>query len=83
MTLDNTREIYDRINRTDEKMNKLLGQNEVIVEQNRELIALLKKALWYLFLLATFELGVITYGAIGKDGFNTVAPAVVRNGAEA
>ena len=76
MTNDEHLRICDRLDETDGKLNKLLGQNDVLISQNRELISLLKKGLWYLFLIAVFELAVITYGAIGREGFNTIKGSV-------
>lgn len=66
------RDLYSRMNETDRKLSNLIGQNSIIVEQNKQLIDLLKSALKYMFVIIVILILALIYGAIGKDGFNAV-----------
>lgn len=64
----------ERINKLTARVEQLTGAVDVSNQMNLQLIALLKKALFYMFLIIVFLIGAIIYGAIGKDGFYAVRP---------
>lgn len=64
----------ERINKLTARVEQLTGAVDVSNQMNQQLIALLKKALFYMFLIIVFLIGAIVYGAIGKEGFYAVRP---------
>lgn len=69
---------YRKINELTTKLAQLTGTVEAQNAINADLVALLKKALLYLFLIVIALIGTVIYGAIGKDGFYAVRKGVVN-----
>ena len=79
-------EMFGRINTLESKVDNTNGylrgvveSNEKIIKQNDRLIGLIEKrdaaqgrVIWALLLLILFALGVIAFGAIGKEGMHSV-----------
>lgn len=82
--------IFDRINTVESKVDGMSGYlkgivetNKQIIEQNDKLISLIEKRDvsqgrigWALIALLFFALGVIAFGAIGKEGLYSVRKAM-------
>ena len=71
--------IYGRINQLESKIDETNGYLRGVVESNEKLISLLEKrdttlnrVIWALLVILLFALGVIAFGAIGKDGMHSV-----------
>ena len=79
-------EIFNRINKLESKIDDTNGylrgvveSNERVVAVNEQLLVLIDKRdraqariMWALMMLLFFALGVIAFGAIGKDGMHSV-----------
>ena len=72
-------DIYGRVNALESKIDETNGYLRGVVESNEKLITLLEKrdttlnrVIWALLVILLFSLGVIAFGAIGKDGMHSV-----------
>ena len=79
-------EMFKRLNEVESKVDNTNGylrgdveSNEKIIKQNDKLITLIEKRdasqgriVWALLVLLFFALGVIAFGAIGKEGMHSV-----------
>lgn len=67
---------YEKINALTGRVEQLVGAVDVANQINLELMKILKKAIFYMFLIIVFLIGAIIYGAIGKEGFYAVRQTV-------
>ena len=72
-------DIYGRVNALESKIDETNGYLRGVVESNEKLISLLERrdttlnrVIWALLILLLFALGVIAFGAIGKEGMHSV-----------
>lgn len=72
-------DLYGRVNRLESKIDETNGYLRGVVESNEKLITLLEKrdttlnrVIWALLVLLLFAVGVIAFGAIGKEGMHSV-----------
>lgn len=72
-------QLFGRLNSLESKVDETNGYLKGVVESNEKLIALLQKRdatqsriTWALVVLLFFAVGVIAFGAIGKDGMHSV-----------
>lgn len=72
-------QIFGRINKIESKVDSMTGYLKGVVETNEKLIDLFKRrdttlnrVVWALIALLFFALGVIAFGAIGKEGMHSV-----------
>lgn len=79
-------QLFGRLNSLESKVDETNGylkgvveSNEKMLAQNDKLIALLERrdttqnrVIWALFILLLFSVGVIAFGAIGKEGMHSV-----------
>ena len=72
-------DLYGRVNALESKIDETNGYLRGVVESNEKLIELLKKRdatqsriTWALVALLFFAVGVIAFGAIGKEGLHSV-----------
>lgn len=72
-------QLSSRLNSLESKVDETNGYLKGVVESNEKLIELLKKRdttmgriIWALIVLLFFAVGVIAFGAIGKDGMHSV-----------
>ena len=77
--------IYSRINSLESKVDSTNGYLRGVVESNEKLIALIEKrdktmsrVMWGLLVLLLFTIGVIAFGAIGKEGMFTIRDTVPK-----
>ena len=71
--------LFGRLNTLESKVDETNGYLRGVVESNEKLITLLEKrdatlnrVIWALLVILLFALGVIAFGAIGKDGMHSV-----------
>lgn len=76
-------DLYGRVNQLESKIDETNGYLRGVVESNEKLIALLEKrdttlnrVIWALLVILLFALGVIAFGAIGKEGMHSVRQSV-------
>ena len=83
-------QLFGRLNSLESKVDETNGylkgvveSHEKLIGQNDRLIVLLEKrdvtqnrVVWGLFVLLLFAVGVIAFGAIGKDGMHSVRQTV-------
>ena len=72
-------DLYKRVNTLESKIDETNGYLRGVVESNEKLITLLEKrdttlnrVIWALLVILLFSLGVIAFGAIGKEGMHSV-----------
>ena len=72
-------QLFGRLNSLESKVDETNGYLKGVVESNEKLIELLKKRdatqsriTWALVILLFFAVGVIAFGAIGKEGMHSV-----------
>lgn len=86
-------QLFGRLNSLESKVDETNGYLRGVVESNEKLITLLEKrdttlnrVIWALLVILLFALGVIAFGAIGKEGMHSVRdtlPVVPTNTADA
>ena len=71
--------LESKVDETNGYLRGVVESNEKLFEQNDKLIALLERrdttqnrVLWALLVLLLFAIGVIAFGAIGKEGTHSV-----------
>lgn len=72
-------QLFGRLNSLESKVDETNGYLRGVVESNEKLITLLEKrdttlnrVIWALLVILLFALGVIAFGAIGKEGMHSV-----------
>ena len=72
-------QLFGRLNSLESKVDETNGYLKGVVESNEKLITLLERrdttmgrVLWALLVLLLFAIGVIAFGAIGKEGMHSV-----------
>ena len=72
-------QLFGRLNSLESKVDETNGYLRGVVESNEKLITLLERrdttmgrVLWALLILLLFAIGVIAFGAIGKEGMHSV-----------
>ena len=72
-------QLSSRLNTLESKVDETNGYLRGVVESNEKLITLLERrdttmgrVLWALLVLLLFAIGVIAFGAIGKEGMHSV-----------
>lgn len=72
-------QLSSRLNTLESKVDETNGYLRGVVESNEKLISLLerrdttmRRVLWALLILLLFTIGVIAFGAIGKEGMHSV-----------
>lgn len=72
-------QLFGRLNSLESKVDETNGYLRGVVESNEKLITLLERrdttmgrVLWALLVLLLFAIGVIAFGAIGKEGMHSV-----------
>ena len=72
-------QLFNRLNSLESKVDETNGYLKGVVESNEKLITLLERrdttmgrVLWALLVLLLFAVGVIAFGAIGKEGMHSV-----------
>ena len=76
-------QLFGRLNSLESKVDETNGYLKGVVESNEKLITLLERrdttmgrVLWALLVLLLFAIGVIAFGAIGKEGMHSVRQAL-------
>jgi len=71
--------LESKVDETNGYLKGVVESNEKMLAQNDKLITLLEKrdttqsrVIWALFILLLFSIGVIAFGAIGKEGMHSV-----------